>query len=297
MISKAVESAVVSPTIQVNGAEEYGSSTPLPPKTRYRNLSDLLLRPASNAEASSPVLLGTIGDRQVDITLGQLQSFILDIADCPALRSLCAGDTVCLLRLPRTNELLLAVAYAALTAMNLRVLLPMYPEPQALSRWLGLTRARAVIACNRELEVSGTEADRLRGRRLAEEITRLKIPMVCLEDDLHVSDVLVAADPAGPRADHPQWNRFSLKASSRSECLILTTAGTSGASKLVRYRQAAIYHCPLLYSDYLRFCLCEWRNRLDRTYHSPLCANDCRPGSQGASTGLPFHRRCISAHG
>ena len=113
-------------------AEFVESALVLPERLDCQSLSELLLRGRRSFDPGAPALLGTIGERQVTVRLGQLRSAIVSLADALAERELRPGDTVCLMRLPRTTELVVAVAYAALTAAGIRVLLPMYSEPQAL---------------------------------------------------------------------------------------------------------------------------------------------------------------------
>jgi len=221
------------------------SALALPDCSDCQSLSELLLRGRPGCDPGAAALLGTIGERQVSIGLGVLRSVIVSLADALAERDLGPGDTVCLMRLPRTTELVVAVAYAALTAAGIRVLLPMYSEPQALRHWLVATHARAVLWNAREVHTGGCETDRLRQQRLERHLQDLALPALCLEGDLGLSQRLCGAGVEGPSPDDPRLQRLLANGGAETECLILTTAGTSGISKLVRYRQGA----------FLRSCL------------------------------------------
>jgi acetylornithine/succinyldiaminopimelate/putrescine aminotransferase/acyl-coenzyme A synthetase/AMP-(fatty) acid ligase/predicted amino acid dehydrogenase len=212
----------------------------LPATLPVESLARLLLGDGDGSDVAAPILLGTIGEQSVDVGLGQLRSFLPDVAETFAARGLRPGDTVCLLRPPRTSELALALAYAALTSAGMRVLLPMYAEADALGTWLQATKSRAVIWSAREVREAGTEADRLRLEMLARRLQDLGVPALCLQDDLHLPDALAGAAVAGPSADDPRVQRLLATGAANRECLILTTAGSSGVNKLVRYHQDAL---------------------------------------------------------
>jgi acetylornithine/succinyldiaminopimelate/putrescine aminotransferase/predicted amino acid dehydrogenase/acyl-coenzyme A synthetase/AMP-(fatty) acid ligase len=212
----------------------------LPAALPVESLAGLLLGDGDGGDLAAPILLGTIGEQPVEVGLGQLRSFILDAADTLGVRGLRPGDTVCLLRPPRTSELTLALVYAALTAAGMRVLLPMYAEADSLGIWLQATKSRAVIWGARELREAGTEADRLRLEMLARRLHDLGVPALCLQDDLRLSAALAGAAVAGPAADDPRVQRLLATGAANRECLILTTAGSSGVNKLVRYHQDAL---------------------------------------------------------
>ena len=220
-------------------AEFVESALVLPERLDCQSLSELLLRGRRSFDPGAPALLGTIGERQVTVRLGQLRSVIVSLADALAERDLQPGDTVCLMRLPRTTELVVAVAYAALTAAGIRVLLPMYLEPQALRAWLAATHARAVLWNAREVHNGGNETDRLCQERLERQLQDLAVPAICVESDLGLSERLCGAEAGGPSPDDPRLRRLLASGGAETECLILTTAGTSGESKLVRYCQGA----------------------------------------------------------
>jgi acetylornithine/succinyldiaminopimelate/putrescine aminotransferase/acyl-coenzyme A synthetase/AMP-(fatty) acid ligase/predicted amino acid dehydrogenase len=223
-----------------DGVEVLSSATPLPAVLPVRSLAELLLRGRAGADPSAPILLGTIGEQPVDLGLGQLRSLILDLSDAFATKGLGSGQTVCLLRPPRTSELALGLAYAALTAMGVRVLLPMYTERPALHKWLGATEARTVVWCAREVRETGTEADRLRLESLERQLERWGASAICVYDDLDLEGRVARARLDGPPGDDLRLRRLMAKATTQTDCLVLTTSGSSGESKLVAYAQKAL---------------------------------------------------------
>jgi acetylornithine/succinyldiaminopimelate/putrescine aminotransferase/predicted amino acid dehydrogenase/acyl-CoA synthetase (AMP-forming)/AMP-acid ligase II len=215
------------------------SPIPLPP-LRVRSLAELILRGPAGEPDEAPILLGALESQALTVTLRRLRHAVLSLSDDFAARGLAAGDTVCLVRLPRTSETVCAVAYAALSAAGLRVLFPMYLELDDFAGWLGRAGARAVLWSAAEVEAHGTEADRDQLAGLTAAAARLGVPTVCLCRDLALPALLAAEHPASPAADDSRVAALCARDALDAECLLLTTSGTSGRAKLVRYRQRAL---------------------------------------------------------
>jgi len=203
-------------------------------------LAALVLNPRRGERAGERILLGTCDAREWSVTLGQLRWAVLELADEFKRRGLRAGDTVCLLRLPRTSETTLAVAYAALTCFGARVLLPMFTEAGDLVAWLRRTGSRAVIWAVAELECCGTPGDRERFAKVRDQVLGLGLPTWCLRADLRVEELVRGAPADGPALADPRVAALVRRGELDEECLLLTTAGSNGHSKLVRYRQGAL---------------------------------------------------------
>ena len=208
----------------------------LPREPVPRSLSDLLFGRRGPSEPGDPLILGTSGSAPVVLRRARLRRVVRSLIDELAGSGLAPGDTVCLLRLPRTGETGLAVLYAALTCAGYRVFLPMFPEADAFRAWLSATGSRAVIWAESELSEEGTSADRARQRDLAAIAGDLGIRCLCQRRDLRLDALLLGAgvpgiDEGTSREDvgpGPRGDEASL---------ILTTAGSSGESKLVVYSE------------------------------------------------------------
>ena len=210
----------------------------LPASARVRSLAELIF--CSSGDDDQPIILGHVDVQPIRVSLRSLRHTILAIAAELDARGLVAGDTVCLVRLPRTSETLAAVLYAALSACGLRVLLPMYVEAEKFASWLAATDTRAVFWSRHEIDVLGdSDSDRAHLRRLSATVDELGIPHCCLFVDLGIASLLAEVHGASPGRDDPGVARCLAAASLDSECLVLTTSGTAGEVKLVRYRQAA----------------------------------------------------------
>ena len=215
------------------------SSSIAPAELRARSLGDLVFEPRDGERDDEPIILGCFDRRMLTVTLGQLRHAVLGLSRELASSGLKRGDTVCLVRLPRTSEALCAVAYAALSACGLRVLLPMYVELERFSEWLERARVKVVLWSAAEVdELSDHASDRALLAQLTSACSALDVPCRCLLRDLGVLDLIEGA-PAG--SPEPDARIEALRAPALDEeCLLLTTSGTSGLTKLVRYRQAAI---------------------------------------------------------
>jgi non-ribosomal peptide synthetase component E (peptide arylation enzyme) len=84
------------------------------PELRVRSLGELILAPRDGERDDAPVLMGCFDARMLEVSLRQLRHAVMALAGRLAHLGLRPGDTVCLVRLPRTSEVLCAVAYAAL---------------------------------------------------------------------------------------------------------------------------------------------------------------------------------------
>jgi len=204
------------------------------------SLAELIFAPREGEEDDRPIFLGHVDDRPLSVSLRTLRHAVLEVGEWLRAQDLAPGSTVCLVRLPRTSETPVAALYAALSACGFRVLLPMYLELEQFESWLRDADAAAVFWSAREVaDFVGTDADQVRLQRLRELVSGAGIPAYCLFDDLELPALLERHYPASPSLDDPRVHACLGAAGLDSECLLLTTSGTSGNAKLVRYRQGA----------------------------------------------------------
>jgi 4-aminobutyrate aminotransferase-like enzyme/predicted amino acid dehydrogenase/acyl-coenzyme A synthetase/AMP-(fatty) acid ligase len=208
----------------------------LPREPRVRSFAELLF--LERPEASGPILLGTQRSRYLEVGRPELRRAAVRCGEAFASLGLEPGDTVCLVRLPRTSEAQLAVALIAMSAWGLRVLLPMAVEPERFGAWLETTRARCVFWAASEVQRLAIEADRALLDRLEREARARSLPTHCLERGLGL-DRLAREDGEAIAASHPAARAMIDRGSASAECLVLTTSGSDGHGKLVRFRQRA----------------------------------------------------------
>jgi len=182
------------------------------------------------------------------LTLGQLRRTIVALIRRLARHGVQPGDTVALIRLTGTSELPVAVLYVALSTWGVRVLFPMYLEPDALGQWLD--------ACNATTLLVSTRENAVRAAPVLVTATQHQVRVLSLEQDLELPELLL--DPPARGVGEPPWTaEWSAPAGASSaepqpesntpcmdsECLLLTTSGTTGAAKIVRYTQGALLRC------------------------------------------------------
>ena len=203
-------------------------------------LAELLFTPLDGEDDSRAILLGTLGEGQLTVSLRSLRHAIVSLSGEFNRLGLVPGDTVCLARLPRTSESLAAALYAALTACGLRVLFPMYLDAEDFAAWLKAAEAKAIFWAAAESRIGRRrEGDLALLSKLEATAQTIRVPAYCFEKDLHLS-MLLQSTPQQHTLNSPEVQRILTASSASDIALILTTSGSSGRAKLVRYRQQAI---------------------------------------------------------
>ncbi len=211
------------------------------------SVADLIFRSHRTGDERSTILLGCSAPphvRLVSVSLNAVRHHVLDIIDELAARGVRAGDTVALMRFARTNETTTALAYLALSAWGVRVLFPMYIEIDSLREWLDLTHTKHIVGGFQDVERTGFPDDAALGDRVRRLADEMRIPYTCVTRDLALDQRIDVEFESSPSADHPRIRELMETTSLETESLLLTTSGTGGKSKLVRYTQGG----------YLRSC-------------------------------------------
>lgn len=230
--------------------------------SRASNLAELIFRPTESEDDSQPIFMGTVGNRTFDVSLRALRHTALYLLEQVKTRGLQRGDTICLLRLPRTSETVIAAAYVALTAGGYRVLFPMYLEPDSFQDWLRISNTRAVLWSLRELRDSiDNESDLALADRLGSMISGLNIPSYCLWDDLKVPELLQGKYAPASSGDANALDLLDA-ADPESECLVLTTSGSSGGANSWFTAKRPSYYPVLRGSWQACFSLIAWEGEL-----------------------------------
>ena len=210
------------------------------------NVADLIFRSHRVGDEQSTIILGCSAPpdlRVIPVSLNAVRHHVLDVIEQLAARGVRAGDTVALIRFARTNEAITALVYLALSAWGVRVLFPMYIEIDSLREWIELTHTTHIVASFQEVDRAGSPEDAALAQRVRRLAGDMQIPDTCCNRDLGLDARLDATFDRSP-ADHPRARAMIENTSLDTESLLLTTSGTSGKSKLVRYTQGG----------YLRSC-------------------------------------------
>ncbi len=205
-----------------------------------RHLAELIFSRRKDGEAQRPILLGCVTQPEpqiVALSLGQLQGVLLAIIHQLEGRGICSGQTIALVRLPNTSELPIAVLYLALSAMGVRVLFPMYLELDQVDHWLEISNAQALLLSTTETN-GAARNDAALTSRLIDIARRGQVPVLSFAQDLGLTSLLL--DPPSAADGTIISNLMDTRPAGDGECLLLTTSGTSGKAKLVRYTQQAL---------------------------------------------------------
>lgn len=203
-------------------------------------LAELVFRPKPTEDDTAPIILGTFGEGQLTVSLRSFRHAAVSLSRRFTDLGLPPGDCVCLARLPRTSESLAAVLYGALTIAGLRVLFPMYLEPDAFAEWLTCTKAKCVFWAAGEMRNGrGRDGDLALLSTLEAVARSVGVPAYCFEKDLDLS-ALMKCPAAKHDVDAPEVQRLCASSTAEDVMLVLTTSGSSGRAKLVCYRQKAL---------------------------------------------------------
>jgi acetylornithine/succinyldiaminopimelate/putrescine aminotransferase/predicted amino acid dehydrogenase/long-subunit acyl-CoA synthetase (AMP-forming) len=207
-------------------------------------LAELVFRPTAREgteeDDTQPILLGTVGEGALTVTLRSLRHAMIVLSERFAVLGLRSGDCVCVARLPRTSESLAAVVYGALAVAGIRVFFPMYLDAAGFADWLLATETKAVFwAASEGRRGRRSEGDLALLSKLEGVARRAGVAAYCFDKDLGMAELLKAPSS---RYDFgcPAVQRLIASSCAEDVTLILTTSGSSGRAKLVRYRQRAI---------------------------------------------------------
>ena len=216
------------------------SPVALPDSLPVRSFAELVFGERPGEDDGAPVILGAVESGPAAVSLAHLRHGVLRVVRRLAAEGIAPGDTVCLVRLPRTSEALFGLVYAALSAWGVRVLLPMFLEIDQFGSWLARSRARAVVWSAREvLDLGRHEADRELLERLGAVAAARGVATVCLHDAFGLPDLLAGPAPPSPGLADPEVAALVAGTGPDTESLILTTSGSTGRARLVRFRQGA----------------------------------------------------------
>lgn len=185
-----------------------GSSNAGVESPRVRNLASAIFEVFDGEDDTHPVILGCLsapGLKPTRVSLRQLRHLVLHVVSEVAARGIVPGDTVALIRLPRTCETLTALVYLGLAAYGVRVLFPMYVELDALDEWLRVSDAKLVLASPYEVEeIIKNEADVATSRAVRASAARVGLPLTCIYSELGLLERLERDWEMSPAIDDPR---------------------------------------------------------------------------------------------
>lgn len=210
---------------------QISSPLKIPPQQewRFQSIAEMLT-PANQQEANQPVFLGADKNGSLNLSLHQLQRAAANALAWCKQQGISAGDSMLLLRAPQSSEVPLAATALALMSLGIRVVLPMSFDRNALKNMLTATESRAMLWCTSELDKNTSDSIVPSDTMFREVAEELDLPVHSIDEDLcwyQVENNVTCQTPSHPES----LNR---------EVLVLSTSGSTGNPKLVRYTEEAL---------------------------------------------------------
>jgi acyl-coenzyme A synthetase/AMP-(fatty) acid ligase len=205
------------------------SPVELPPrdKFRYPTLS-AMLQSANADEDRRPLLIGADHTGNLEIALADLRRAAFRANEWCRQQGFQPGDSLLLVRLPHSSEIPLAVATIALMSAGIRVVLPMSYDATTLAGMIQITNTRGIFWC--AAESAKHDAAHQTDAILRTVASGCNLPTFSLDGELDwhrsVETEIVGLDDG--------------RISEEREVLVLSTSGSTGQPKLVRYTDVAL---------------------------------------------------------
>ncbi len=195
-------------------------------------------------------MLSHDGERYVEVTLAHYRSTLMHLFIEFREKGFQPGETVLLAGIHGNNECLVAILFSALAAYGIRVLLPMFPERRELGNWVRVTGCSRIICPT--AEIRGLERHE-KEKTLVAEITAFAqqhtIPCHDSTIDFSARSLLHKPDRKPPEEADQLVAEIRERTDEQTEALVITTSGSSGASRLVRYNQGALMRSCLSWQE------------------------------------------------
>ena len=192
-----------------------------------------MLACSAPAEDDRPLLLGANSAGPLELSLRDLRRASGRAGAWCAEQDFRQGDSLLLVRLPHSSEIPLAAAAIALMTQAVRVVLPMGFDRDCLAAMSRATQCRAILWCTGDVANTAHHQVRQADALIREVAQELGLPTFSVDEQLQWHVAEDANDAPAPAAfDHGE--------SADREVLVLSTSGSTGEPKLVRYTDAAL---------------------------------------------------------
>ena len=220
---------------------------------RFKTLLEMVCFGKDVANAEQPILIGVVNGQRSIINLADLQFAVRSAERWRVQQNLSVGSRVMLVRLPYSSELVIAVNALALMATGLSVVLPAEGASEDIENLLMHSGSQRLLF---PIDESGLHFNRqvtIAADRLCSLAQKLKLPACPLpvpfpvrdevesekrESRLDQGTIAPNSEIAGKEVcEHVDALRNTTKS---REVLVLTTSGSNGSPKLVRYSERAL---------------------------------------------------------
>ncbi len=232
---------------QKNDFEVTVSSEIPVPDLIVQNIAELLFSPLPQRDEQSLIILSHVDDTYIEVSLERLRYVLSSLYEEFQRKNIQPGDTVLLATLSVNTELYTVLLLAGLVSYGARVFFPMFMETTELDNWIQKTDCSTVIFPEKEiLGLFGYERQKKVIRDIRTIAERQNLAVYDTSEDFHLFTSLTTQMPKQDYLKNTFVSSCIHGTSIITECMIFTTSGTSGRSKLVLYEQGA----------FLRNCNC-----------------------------------------
>jgi len=209
------------------------------PKLNVKNLAELIFKSLDHRDENSEIILSHDDKDFVRIRLKHYRYILLRLYTLFIQKGFRSGDTILLANISGNNELPVALLFSALSSFGIRVLLPMFMESHELDSWIQVTHCRAVIYP--ALEILSLKHHKKEKSVINEikQIAKNRNVPVFDQSDFHIYDLIQKSGTSTSVETDQILKNILNNTNENSEALIITTSGSTGASRLVVYEQGA----------------------------------------------------------
>jgi len=226
----------------VDGFDIVISSNKKLPKPIISNIAELIFKKLPHRDEKCFIMMSHDDKKYVNITLEQLRYITISLMKDFSKKGIKPGDTVFLTTLSVNSELLILLMFIALTAYGSRVLLPMFVETSQLRNWIQNTNCKTIILPEKEVSILDKKYDREKQiiREIKKAAKENEIITYDISEDFDIKTYLYHPIPKNFIKHNFETVEKAINTTNlKTESVIFTTSGTTGASKLVVYEQGA----------------------------------------------------------
>ena len=210
------------------------------PEPIVNNLAELIFKKLPHRKEKCYVIYSHYNEKFVKISLKNLRYIISKLFVEFQEKNIRTGDTVLLVTLSSNNPLLIALMFAALTSLGIRVVLPFFIETSDLEEWIKYTKCKTIIFPEKEvLGLTGHDNEKKVINKIRYISEKNKVILFDIEKDFSINTYLNKIVESNSYETNPLVKKAINDTKVTTEAVIFTTSGSSGKSKLILYEQGA----------------------------------------------------------
>lgn len=204
-------------------------------KWRFRTLGAMLESDDTDLDSQS-LLIGADHTGPLELTLADLRRVARRADQWCEQQGIIRGDSLLLVRLPHSSELPLAAAVVALMSLGFRVVLPMNFDHRSLAEMADATHCRALLWCA-DFAARSSRSEVLQADAMFRFVAKEQTMVAHSLDGPNGWHL----PPTAEESTRPAIGKsLNFSESDEREVLVLSTSGSTGQPKLVRYTDCAL---------------------------------------------------------